>query len=642
MFHVKTVDGHNINDGTNYRASGRFDLLPAAKTVFIEQEQADAVDSGAWTVEPRTVPITIRIRNHASRDTLIAQLKEWFKRGAEVVLVATASEDSVDYQLTCRVVSLLNQEGYPLVFTVLMQSGQTAWRSVALQTDSASLTTTGGNKVITVGGNYETRLNVTFTPTSGPTTGFLYQKLYRLPNVPGVDFGFDPWCLEIDHAALVSGAKSQADGDDLRIFINGVETPRWLSGTNTATCKIWFNRLHSAGYSLTLGVAVDSSTDVPYIEFQNTANNKTALAKIPRSGILYHGTEWMQYDGINTSTRRATITKRGVLGTTKQAHSAADAFVYIQNVIMLVYGNSSVSAPSTNDSHYDDTKPLFSLSSSDNTQWVYDTATLFRDVLQTGRTGAWTTAEKKSGTVTKLYDVTQDAESGNPALGQKIGTYPKGSGWVADNATLRHLFYRACGLNEITMTGQKYRNNNGWPATAKLEKSKDGKTWAQVFAEGKPTNADSWTAWSSHSNVSLGSGMKWLSLTFAGSFSGVDQYAMQECQTATVEFVTANLPTGSLGSETSNAYLSVTTKNTENNDQFDILGPLLLNKSLVMDGENFTILYDSVNAHDIMRLDDESRSPWIRLKAGQTNTLNFSSSDLGSLSVSLSWYRRRV
>lgn len=684
--------------------------------------QADAIDSGAWSVEARNVPVVIKIKNHANRETLAAQLKRWFKRGLKCLLVATFTDDGDDYQLPVRVINLVPDPDYAHRYTLLLQGVDTAWRSVSPETDDWNPVMLSGGvatKTITVGGDDETRLSVTLTCTVGPTSGYLYQQLYQLPNVQNVNFGWGPWMIELNTAALIADnankcqvnqsggidasvttipydsvtgsipsagmgyvdteqirwtgktgttsgtltgvtrgiggttAASHADNAeiklsliqancaDVRVHLNGKETPRWIADPNTTTTAIWFNLWMDAGYSLTQSAAWDNSTDYPYLELQNKPNNKTALGKMPKSGILIHGSEWVLYDGINTTTRRITIIKRGLFGTTKQAHSAGDTWVYQQNAIALVYGNSSVSDPSLDDTHYDDTKPLFDLSASDNAQWVWTASTQFRDINNTGRTGGWSTFEKKNGTVTKLYDITQDADSGNPAMGQKIGSYLKGTGYVNDIATLRHVFSRACGLNTLTVTGKKYRNGTAYPSVAAFQKSKDGEKWATMFSEGKPTGLKTWTNWSTHSGVSFGSGMKWTALVFSGSIGGTDIYAMHECLTATITFVTANLPTGTLLPRTSNFQLDLNIANNANSDAIDLLTPMLIGKPFALDGENRLATYDNSNAHDAIRLNDESRSIWIRLNPG-SNELQITATDVGTMNAELSWYKRRL
>ena len=237
MITLKTFNGHDLT-AAGLRAKGlAYNTLAAAKPVFIEQVQADPDDAGTYTVDVRSVPIQISITDYVTRETLIGTIKGWFKRGTAGWLVATHSEDGSDYQLYCRVQSLAQEQNQPMTWTVILQTGMTAWISVSEETSSWSPTGTGGNKNITVGGNEETVLSLNATTTTAPTAGYIYQQLYQLVNVNGIAHGNRPWCLTLNTAALVTAGKMQADGDDLRVFVDNVEVNRWLANMNT-TSKI--------------------------------------------------------------------------------------------------------------------------------------------------------------------------------------------------------------------------------------------------------------------------------------------------------------------------------------------------------------------------------------------------------------------
>src|SRR3990172_3368278 len=184
--------------------------MPSARPVFIEQSQADQVYSGNYLVDLRNVALQLEITNYASRHALMAQIKGIFKRGTRGDLEATFSDDGLDYRLDCVVVTPPTQDPtYPQYFTVILQTGDSAWKAVAQDVVNWTPSGTGGTKLITVGGNEETRLSLDITHTVAPSTGFLYKKLYRLVPVSAstptgvVFFGVRPWCITFDHAALV-------------------------------------------------------------------------------------------------------------------------------------------------------------------------------------------------------------------------------------------------------------------------------------------------------------------------------------------------------------------------------------------------------------------------------------------------------
>lgn len=68
---------------------------------------------------------------------------------------------------------------------------------------------------------------------NGTVVGQRYRKRMTLTNTQDRTLGPFPYAIALgDTAALVSGGKAQADGDDLRVIIDGVDMPRYLIGWN--------------------------------------------------------------------------------------------------------------------------------------------------------------------------------------------------------------------------------------------------------------------------------------------------------------------------------------------------------------------------------------------------------------------------
>lgn len=647
LINIQTFDGHNINDGTNYRTG----LLnprgaPPARPVYIEQNEADSVDADTYTVDVQTKVLSIEIVNYANRHALISQLKGWFKRGTRADLVATFIDDGEAYQINCRVVNLVQDPDYPMYFRAILQTGTTAWRSVSAETDTWNESGAGGTKTIDVGGDDETYLIAELAATVAPFDGYFYQNFYRLTNVPGIRYGMRPWCLTVDTAALVSAGKMQADCDDLRIFVGGVPTRRWIEDPNTTTTKIWFNVLINEGYTLSLLTAINNSETVTSLQFAVNATTQATIQAMPNSGIIYHGTELFWYSGKDAVNCRLTIIQRGVWGSTKQAHSAADAFSYVQHQIRMVYGKSTATSPAFDDSNYDDTKPLFNLSSSDNTKWVYDDTTLFYHPTAASRLGRWLQTIKKIsyGTVSKVYHKEGDAESGDPALGIKVGAFQSGGLWHSDTVEL--AFYLTCpgGFSKVSATGRKYRSGTNWMPKAAFQRSDNGITWYDLWSEATPSGSGSFEAWSTHTDVTVANTSKFLRHVVTGIFPAVaDAYAMTEALTVTAEFVTANLPAGAFLGESGSSYtLDFKLSNDRSGDIVALSFPALFNIPFVFDSENSEATFDGANAHEaVTLLDDPGRSAWIRLLPGE-NILTITAADIGTVSIDLSWYRRRL
>jgi hypothetical protein len=720
---AQTFGGNAINDGTNYRAVVlNPNSLPAAQPVFLAQPNADAEDAGLYTVEAHTVVLSIRIQNYANRQSLIAQLKRWFKRGTYGDLVVTYSDEALNYYKPCRAINLVQDPEAPMYFIATLNTGWTAWRAVTADTYVWNLTGTGGNYTLNLAGDDETPLSVTLS-MSAPPGGYAYQKPYALLNAPQTvkALGYGPWCITLDTAALIAdngnkcqinqvggitagattipydtvtgaipsagmgyvgteqirwtgktgttsgnltgvvrgiggtSAASQADnaeiklsyvlanGDDLRVFLDGKEANRWIASMNNANTKVWFNVTINAGFQLLLRTAIASGGSISYIEFAQTPDSLSALQSMPDEGILVHGTEWIKYRGKDLKNYRLAVTARGVLGSTLQAHASNDVFIYMEHVVVVCYGNAVAVNPASSDARYDDRKPLFRLDSSSNSSWVYDATSNFYDLLMTGRTGGFTpqllAGTGGKNTVNYLYK--QLAAIGDPAMGMAMESYIKGIGYVSEKATLAWMLYRACGINTTTTTGQKYRSGTSFPATAALQIAADGAAYSNIWNESSPGSASVWTALGTHSADAMSS-VRWMRFLFDGSVAaGAAEKARFEILTLTVNFVSANLPTGTLSAQQINNHLNLTLSHGGNGDAIGLTMPMLTNLALVLDGEAHTVRYDGVNAHAALTLNDESRGTWLRLQKGD-NALTAAAADVGTLQANLSWYRRRL
>jgi hypothetical protein len=637
---IKSFNGHTLNDASYETAGLNFSTPAGADLNFVQIANQDPVDAGVFAGRARSFILWVTIKPYATRATLAEQLAVWFKRGTSGTLIATYT-DGTDYQVEARVQAMVPEPKSSTRFTVTLQVGASSWRKTLAETSTWAATSSALTKAITVGGVEETRLVAAITPTATSSSGWRYQYLYQLVS-PHILIGKRPWCITIDTAALVTAGKLQADCDDLRVVDGDQETKRWIADPNTNHTHVWFNRDFTLGWSLKLKTAIASSGAIGEIIFAANDNTDAVLRALPASGLLMHGTEWIQYSGKSLKYRKLGVVTRGALGTTLQAHAANAVFDFIQAPVWVLAGNAAATNPATDDDTYDDDKPVFDLSASDNTQWVYTASTVFYDPLHPERPGSWKPLETCGGSVSENYNITQNAETGNPALGMLMGSWLKNGRWQNESGSVNWSLSCPSGFTTISLTGSKYRNTVRWPATAALQRSTDGTSYVTVWSETSPVNASTWTAFT-HSSVSVTG--KYLRVVLSGSIVALANAACDlEMLTATAVFSTTLLPAGTLLGEGSNYPLAIMITNMTNGDQVTLVYPMLTNRVFLLDGENFLATYDGVNAHGAIDLDDDSRDAWIRLEPG-SNTLQIdpvtAGDDIGTLSIALSWYPRR-
>lgn len=651
---VKTFNAHNIHDGTNYRTR----LLnphgvASAVPVFLEQANSDSLDAGLYTVDVQTKVLSIEVINYSNRYALIAQLKAWFKRGTQGNLVVSFADDTAtDYQISCRVVSLAQDPDYPQIFTAILQTGTSEWRAVTLTTHAMwTATGTTETEAISVGGKDETLLNVDITAAGGPASGYLYQNIYRLPNTPGLAHGLIPWCLTVNTAALVSGGKMQADCDDLRVvdMNTGQELKRWIANPNNASTKVWINLDLAKGYSLTLLTSVSGVGVVSELKFVIDDTHKAAIAEMPKQGIVYHNNEWFAYSDTDPVTCRLIVSQRGLFGTTVEAHSAGQAFLWIQYPLLIKYGNASVSAPSAGDSTYDLIKPLIDLANSSNTQWVwggagypfFTNAYPYLEQPWSGRTAQWSASKRSLGVYSLL--MASDA-SLTPAIFFRVMNFYQVGNWAAENVEFTGTLFRAAGITSITATGKKMRRNDNWLTTAGMRASLDGVNFSDLFAEASPSVVNTYENWTNNSTpTSTPTGAKYVQLAFIGGYpAAFASFADFYMLTCSASFNSSNVPTGAFLGEQGTLPLIVKLENETTGDVVYINYLMAINKKFSINGETKIVTYDGYSAYGAITLDDEGRSVYIRLQGGVTNTIRITGDDLGTLHIDLSWYARRL
>lgn len=571
-------------------------------------------------------------------------------------------------------VGYLYQRLYRLVPPAGVTYGTRPWR-IDLDTAAIIADTSKSNQINQVGGITNSTLTIPIDTAVGgglPTGGgycYVDTEQIQYSSISGGNITVVTGGRGVNgttaatHAdnAVIKWSRMQADCNDLRVIAGDVEVRRTIVDPNTATTKIWVHGIDlKTGFRLTLGAAIGPSADITVLQTKVDATHQQMIAVLPEEGILYHGTEWIAYRGRNATTCQLSNPVRGLFSTTKQSHAVGDSFDFIPTAVRIVYGNSGVGDPASDDIYYDETKPLFDLSNSTNSQWVYSASTLFYDPLEPNRPGAWIPEVTRLGDVTTSYRIKQNAASGDPALGSLIGAYLNGNVWTIENATVAWKFYSPGGIQEVSATGQTYRSTASFPATAALQylgkivqttvtkvKKKARavsvlvEAWISLWNESSPASVTTWTGWT-HNTVSVPNTATWVRFALSGTMTAlIDAIAAFEALTVTVVFTSANVPSGSLLSESSNYPLALSLTNTTNGDVLSVDFSMKTNVPFTIDGEEFTVLYQGLNVHNAITLDNEARDVFIRLGAG-ANALVVTSADVGSLLARLSYYRRRL
>ncbi len=497
-------------------------------------------------------------------------------------------------------------------------------------------------EVFTVGGTHPAKPVIVVTPTTSRAGGFAYRRFITIYN--RIDADFVDYPLEIsggfNTAALVSAGKLQADGDDLRIYVDGKQVPRWLAGINTSSTKVWINLDLSPAVSLVLEGALGTGT-LSQLVFEAGRASLNALKALPRRGLLLIGSELFAYTDVEVEDYKVTGVNRAVKWTTAASHADGSSVYWIEHDIRLVYGNALISAPNQSDK----AKPMLNLSTSSNTWWDFDEFAAFQvstPETPNKRTAQWAPAVHRStGGLSGAYTGNRGAQA-VPAT--ELGLH--GAGWAqgsqprAEKYELDWSIHQPAGLTAVAMDGEKYRAGALWAAKELLQVSENGKIWidtAQTISS--PSSAATWTAW--NTTGALGATYSELRLRFEGTLAaaaGVHVYVEAENVTLTLD--SGQTPSVSLGSEQADTYqLEFTLSNQTTGESFSVDFPILLGEAISIDCENKTIRHeDEGDIFPALSL-EQPQSEWMTLAPG-SNTLQFKESGLVAVTVALSWHER--
>lgn len=617
MLKIISYGGFALNDGVNYRAGfspGMEWGLPAVQAQVVQRV-------GAW-------PLVTGVQRPGAVLTLVVQILRDVAYLREQLLRALSPEDETPKPLVIadvdggrqRYVNAVVESIVPQVagkaaaaaqFVVQMRvHGDVRWRAVTATSSTWNITASGQTRLIVNPGSDEAYPVFRIKPTSVKSGGYAYRRwvavVWRSPN----SATRYPVRIDLDTQTLVSGGKMQADGDDLRVVVDGVESDRWLADMNTTATGIWVNLDFAPAVAMTLRTAIPSSGSIASIEVNED------ISRMPESGILLIDSEAFVYTAKVNSERKFTDITRAAKGTNAAAHAAGTAVHWVQRDLWLLYGNPSATAPAI-DNRY---RPAFSLSSSTNSVWIY---TEFNDS-DLMRSGGWRPTRNITLTGTcGCYTATERALA--PGEFGVIGA------WVGENASppanvAGWVLGNPCGIVNVAWgNGKKRRAGENFLVHC-MNWVRKTSSWSWHYDLPRPKSTNVWESWS-----------------YSGSpFDVSDQIAIAayyypqdvEVGDVTVTLNASETPMVLVGEEQGGYYLDCVIENTTTGDAIRLTFAMTLNTELEVDCDRHTVrwLADKSNQLAALQVLGTSRRHWLRLAPGG-NTLRFT--DAGTTGVTL-------
>jgi hypothetical protein len=518
-------------------------------------------------------------------------------------------------------------------FTFILDVDDPVYTSDEEFEDIWNVTLNGELHTVTIGGNNPT--NPTYTITPGTPSGYYpfsyFMKCYnpvRAQQNEGIDITNGGW----DTATLVTAGDMLANGDDVRVLVNGIEVPRWFGGggMDSATTKIFIRNVWKPGTGglVKLRTALDGVTTPARIEFTVNKTIKSILSTLPTASTFVLGTEEIAYRNLDAVACQATIVRRNIRGTSIAVHAVGSAVHWSELDVRIIWGNPAADAPT-----YDETfKPQFRLDTSSNILRIYDDTSGFSDTAGL-RAGAFKRIpiDDGKGNLCRVYS---EEHAGitviDPAevMGMEIGVYQKQGRTFPDTGELAWQYEHAATITNVESDGEKFKSfaNTIWPNTPalglELQSSPDSKIWTRKWNEAIPASANTWTAFTNNTAQAMPALTKFFRYHFKGSVNGVaSNYIRGEINESIIQLTAAEvIQCGFIATQT-NYQLVIAIVNTRTGETLYINYPAAEDEELVINTQDFEVDYKGLNA--IMGIFwDSIRTRWLRMLPGD-NELQF-------------------
>lgn len=658
-----TVINKDIGSSTDYDAyflRSSAELQTATNPYYIKRAGAYPIYAGKDFL-PYSTPLQITMQHDFQ--TLFESLNTLFDTKDETprqfICVDTEDSNRQYYVYATAKQVVQDSAGGPNI-TVQLAYDDPIFQTVTQTTQNFLITSaTDSTSVTTIGNDYSYPI-FEITPTSQPSTDYLYNLWTQV--LPSSTDPYPNRYLDIvgstdttwDTAALIAAGKMQASSDpggaggDIRVLRDGVMVDFWLDGINTTDTHVIVPTNMPGALNMTLKTAIASTDTITEVELKYTTDNKGKISASPTAGRLIldsslgsTDTEEFTYTSKTvTATKLAfTINARSVRGTTAMSFAAGANVRILPYDFNIIYGNMTASAYVT-----DDTKKPIQALTSRNSSFTY---TNFFDEAGT-RPGIWSQKERTVSSAknsrSDFYTSTNDEGDTDPAtaMGMAGYTYEAGGVWRADSVTLAWLGYFPDLVASVgSVTGAQYQTVAS-RLNPKLAAGKNPNNFTVLWNVSAQASSDysTFTAWTkASSDATIPANTRYLKWYAEGTQLGsTDQNSRVDMSGITVGLT--NYPHVMLRSEAQNYKLDC--RLTIGSDYIDVLLPMGLNETLYIDcNPDFpTATYKGLLVNGAVKT-SAIRAYWLRLGPG-ANTVYFDSNlaATSNITIAIKWRDR--
>jgi len=365
--------------------------------------------------QDRVIPVHITISHGvATSQAQIDALKTAFDPFRDPIILQVRDSNDVIRQMTVKSLGLTPWEGHSSGgYVASLLAMEPIWEAATVTTISPLISgsaAAGHNFNLVNGGNTRTWPALTITPTTVKGNGNDFIRMYPLTiawrsPLPGVDsqglgYPIDIVNAAFDTAAEIAGGRMQADGDDIRVFVDGSEVDRYLRGINTTTTSIWCSI--SFQPAITAIVVAMASAVSPADGGSISITNPEGTSGFPEEGVILVDNEAIYYR--SKSPTSFDNIRRGWNATTAAAHSVGATAYWVEHEVVMVTNYSAFAGPMAST----DRKPILDLAVSRNNRHIYGTTDGFISP-DTLRTGQWLRERRGIGVAAAVSRLSQAA-----------------------------------------------------------------------------------------------------------------------------------------------------------------------------------------------------------------------------------------
>lgn len=367
-----TFDGTNVNDGATYESWFARPDDPL-RLVTREPVEVEGVGDYAFPTAPRSQPqsrvLPLHVRILTDTQTTLDNLKKLFDPfKGDLILKAQDGGTPTTYRLTVRTIDVVGDPDNPHLFVARLHVAKPIWEADSESSDEETVTASGQTWTVSNGGTMRCYPTFVIKPTVAASHAAKYLRRYQVivawrSELPGVSTNGLPYQTEfgedaIDLSALNGAGQLQADGDDLRVLVDGVAIDRYIK-TDLTDDYIWGGVTFQPMRRLTLKNAMSdvSPADGEDIEIDEPEGT---LGWDDAGWILVVDADGSDHECVQYKGRDATHLKdivRGARKTTAAAHPVADLIYWVEHEIVILIDNEAAANPPA----ADDRKPVIDL-----------------------------------------------------------------------------------------------------------------------------------------------------------------------------------------------------------------------------------------------------------------------------------------